>query len=97
MYYNLTKKQFRKYEKEFRKTYIGRKYYRSYLISYIVSPIFFLGMMLWLVLNPNNYYSMDMTSLTYVLVMVSFLIGGTIIWIHYMRELKGYIITKTEK
>lgn len=97
MYYTLTKKQFNKYEREFRKTYIGKKYYRSYLVSYIISPLFFLGMMLWTILNPNASDYMDMTRLTYVLVMVSFLIGGTIIWIHYMRELKGYIITKTEK
>lgn len=97
MYYKLTKKQFKKYEKEFKKTYIGKRYYYSYLVSYIIAPIFFLGMMIWLILNPTEVYSMDITQLTFVLVMVSFLIGGTIIWIHYMKELKGYIMSKEEK
>ncbi len=97
MYYNLTKKQFQKYEKDFRKTYIGRTYYVSYLTSYILAPLFFLCMNVWMILDPNKIFSVELSQISFVVVMISFLIGGTIIWVHYMKELKGFIMTKLEK
>ena len=97
MYYDLTKKEYTKYEKEFKKTYIGRKYFLSYLISYIFASFFFLGINVWILLDPNIISTSEIGQLACILVMVSFLIGGTVIWTHYMGELKGYIISKIKK
>ncbi len=95
MYYTMSKKQYRKYEKEFRKTYVGRQYYVYYLASYIFTLLFFLGINVWMMLDSNT--TIDWSRLTCVLVMISFLIGGTIIWVHYMRELKEFIMAKEKK
>ena len=97
MYYDLTKKEYNKYEKEFKKTHVGRKYYLSYLISYIFAPFFFLGINVWILLDPRIVATGEVGQLACILVMVSFLIGGTVIWTHYMEELKGYIMYKTKK
>ena len=95
MYYDLTKKEFNKYEKEFKKTHIGSRYYISYVISYVFALLFFAGMNVWMILE--NSASIDISLITIVLVIISFLIGGTVIWIQYMKELKGYINSKLKK
>lgn len=97
MYYNLSKQKFNKYEKEFRKTYVGRIGYFSYLSNYLLSLLFLLGMNIWMFLKPGEIRNLDMCQLTYVFVMTAFIICGSIFWVFYMKELKEYIISKKEK
>ena len=45
MYFNLTKEQHKKYEKEFRKTYVGKKMFIVYIITLVMFTLTTFGVL----------------------------------------------------
>lgn len=91
MYYSLNKKEYQKYEKNFKKTYIGEKYFISKIIPGVLSCT------LWGIaggiVGYNSIDSFEVPNSAFLF----FFIGGigileTILCeIEYTRELKNYI------
>ena len=96
MYYNLTKKEYKEFEKKFNKTYIGRQLY----IGVITSLIF--GCILFAIAGYDIGYraveAFEITLLDIALFMVGgfSLIENVLKQAEYRRELKQYILEKNK-
>ena len=90
MYYELTRKEYKKYNKEFRNTCIGRNYRITYLSYYIVAIIMLIETFVSSICE--NSYTLELGDLAFILIMASFIICGTNIWLKYESELKEYIL-----
>lgn len=97
MYYDLTKNEYKKHEKEFNKTYIGKQLSNARLI-----PGLF-GCILWGIAGGIiGYNFVDAIEITLTELSL-FFIGGLslmecVLWhIEYRKELKNYIIEKNKK
>ena len=103
MYYNLTRKQYKNYEKKFRRTYIGSVLFIEQIITVIVfmfvaCDMIFVGDMLSTILKAAGV-EVGITMYTGFAIALIILLGIIIIvnQLSYRKELKQYILTKLEK
>lgn len=97
MYYDLSKKEYLEYEKQFKKTYVGKQLSMGRFPSAIV------GTILWCVTggivgyNSVEAFQITLTEFTF------FFIGGlclleSVLWhIEYRKELKNYILQTNKR
>lgn len=95
-YYDLTKEEYKKFEKQFKKTYIGQQFFNVRLGQTII------GCILWgLAGGIIGYYSVEELTVTLPEFTLLF-VGGicllaSVLWhIQYRKELKKYIIEKNK-
>lgn len=94
MYYELTKEQLKKYEKNFRKTYIGKQYFLSYFITALIALFFLIDILVSTFFDGGNI--VDLESLCYLFIMLSFIIGTILAKLTYDKEFKEYILSQNK-
>lgn len=99
MYYNLTKEKYKKYEAEFKKTYVGSQCYKSMVSLYF-------GFIFLLLLIMFDYFLDSIDKVKFVLDVFSicdfiilFIVGiaSFFQYLEYKREVKDYILNKNTK
>lgn len=96
MYYDLTKAEYQKFEKQFKKTYIGQQFFYARL------GVTILGCILWGIAGGIVGYNSVETFQVRLGDFTLFFIGGlclleSVLWhIEYRKELEKYIIEKNK-
>lgn len=89
MYFDLTKKEYKEYDKKFRKTYVGRKLYIVYVISLIMFAITTFGVL------SLDFFTNTKDILRHVVPTCFLALVFLIMVVHYEKlyylELKDYI------
>ena len=96
MYYSLTKNEYKKFEKDFVKTYVGKQYAIGRLTSAIIGCVF------WCIAGGIIGYNSVETFQVSISDFALLFIGGlcileSVLWhIEYRKELKNYILEKNK-
>ncbi len=92
MYYELTKEQYKKKEKEFRKTYVGKTSYLKCMALLGIS-VFFLAIILFIPSIEGNETSMVLELACYIIISAC-LVCEAMMGLNYKSELKDYILSQ---
>ena len=96
-YYDLTKEQYKKFEKEFKKLYVSKQYTNAQLVSGII------GCILWglaggiIGYNSIEAIQVGLNEIALFFIGGSCLLESFLLQIEYKKELKNYIIEKKLK
>ena len=99
MYYNLTKEKYKKYEAEFKKTYVGSQCYKS-MVSLYFGFIFLLLLIMFdyfLDSIDKVKFALDVFSICDFIVLFIVGIASFFQYLEYKREVKDYILNKNTK
>ena len=100
MYYNLTKEKYKKYEGEFKKTYIGNRKYIKKMISLAVFMLFVIDLFIGIIsinfCEEVNNLVPDMNGLFSLAGIIITGICTVIVSIDYENSLKDYIVIKNK-
>lgn len=93
MYYDLTKEQYKKYEKKFKKTYVGKEYFQAYLTSAIGTLVF--AFITGFMYGYIEEVTLNDMSILFAFVFIAIGCGiECVLWhIQYRKELKNYILS----
>ena len=99
MYYNLTKEKYKKYEGEFKKTYVGSQCYKSMISLYFGFIFMFLLIILDYFLDSLDKvkFALDVFSICDFIVLFIVGIASFFQYLEYKREVKDYILNKNTK
>ena len=89
MYYELTKEQYKKHEKAFRKTYVGKMSYLK-CMALLGIAIFFLAMILFVPYVESSNESLVVELSCYIIVSAC-VVCEAMMGLNYKNELKEYI------
>lgn len=94
MYYDLTKEQYKKYEKKFKKTYVGKEYFQAYLTSAIGTLIF--AFVAGFVYGYTEVVTLNDMAYLFGFTVIAIGCGlECVLWhTQYRKELKNYILSK---
>lgn len=96
MYYNLTKKEYKEFEKKFNKTYIGRQLYIGVITSLIFGCILFAIAGYDMGYRSVEYFEITLLDIALFMVGGFSLIENALKQSEYRRELKQYILEKNK-
>ena len=93
MYYKLTKEQYKKYESEFKKTYVGCTLFKKWLISYIVFLVFVFEIFFSFIIDyiDNSPLVIDAMDIFYLVGILIIGIVTSLYRLEYRKEVKDYI------
>lgn len=99
MYITITQSEYRKYSKEFKKTFLGKSRYRDYLWCSILGTYFTLILSLEFIIGIIKQVDvkLDFNNVIFILLTIIFLSLTLITRITYDKHLKEYIEYKKNK
>ena len=89
MYYELTKEQYKKYEKEFKKTYVGKMSFIK-CMAILGITVFFLAIILFFPYVEGSNEALMLELSCYIIVSAC-LVCEALLGLNYKNELKDYI------
>lgn len=99
MYYKLTKEQYKKYEADYKKTYVGSQCYKSMISLYFgfIFLVFIAMFDCFLDSIDKVEFSLNVFNICDFIIIFIVGIASFFQYLEYKREVKDYIISKNNK